>query len=304
MAVPTDFIEDIIRRLLPDFTPEIPGIARNTLEVSRKGWARIGYVDALTGGPISFKDAPAVIVMGEVRSGAFPRPGEFVPPEVTLPAIAVPSITVPSIQLPDVPPISEFTIPRIERDDLKVTLREAFKQKARDALAGWTWWPASALRDAVVIFAGLVGAVGGIWFNWLFDVVVFNQLDKVQDAIQAKVMEILSSVETGLVDQRNKTQNAINTWKNRLQNILNTFRNNTQKAVNRFKSDAEIGLNKVTGFATTTLNKIVPLVWDQFGLEEAVLYTPLPYRNVGSTGFEVYVPGPSKIHYIAVGVKG
>lgn len=302
MAVPTGVVEDIIRRLLPDIIPDFPGIARDTVSVLKKGWHRTTYKDALTRAGLVFQDPPAVLVLGEVRGGLFPRPGEFTSPTLTLPSIAVPSITVPDIALPGVPTIPAVSIIRVQRVNWATRLQNDYEQACKDTLGDWGLF--NWMRDLICFFARAVGFVAGTALNFIWDKIVGDQIGHVQDEMQEKVNQVRVAIDGAVQDLRDKTQATISDWRGTLQKALNGFRDNAQASLDGFRADAQEGLNKITGFATAALNQIVPMVWDHLGLDEADLFTPIPFRRVQTTGFEFYVPGQAKVHYLAVGVRG
>ena len=182
---------------------------------------------------------------------------------IRIPSIALPSaptISIPRVDLPKAPSISIPTIrvptveiARISRGDLRPTVRDQFRATLGDW--GWLNWARNAIADGP-------GWVVGSFLNWLWDVMIQPQIDKVRDAInrglrsmtsntQAAINtfrdHVQSSVNTGLSDARSKVQAALNAYRDYIQRSVNAgladARAKTQAALNTYQGNIQGSVN-------------------------------------------------------------
>jgi len=280
-----------IERIIREILPKSPGMPEFPFEYGRvyleeRRWYHISFKR-------EFAEAPAVLVSAEVRTGWF-RPKRYVVPaikisipkvevppisipRVSVPTVAVPAaptisiprvevptsptIRIPSVEIPKAPTISipkvsvpRVEIPRISRGDLRPVVRDQF----RSALGDWGWlnWARNAIADGP-------GWVVGSFLNWLWDVMIQPQIDKVRDSINEGLRKMTGNTQAALNAYRDNIQSAINAGladaRAKVQAALNAYRGYIQDSMNAGLKDArgktQTALNSYRGYIQDSLNK-------------------------------------------------
>lgn len=130
-----------------------------------------------------------------------------------------------------------------------------------------------------------------------------NALDSLRRDIQIKVQKAFESLisnvtGTGIKDQVEKAFHENNkALISSINKSLSEFSENVATAVYSVVEDLR---RKVQ----SSVNKVLPELWETLGIPEGALISTVLYRNVDSTGFEVYVPkGGLVLHYLAIGKR-
>lgn len=294
MAVPkaleaplTEEIERIIRQILP----QAPGMPEFPFEYGRvyleeQKWYHVTFKR-------TFAEAPAVLISAEIRTGWFSPKRYAVPtvkisiPKVEVPAVSVstvtvptvavpasptisiptievpraPTINIPSVDLPKAPTISiptvsvpSIEIARIGRGDLRPVVRDQF----RAALGDWGIlnWARNAIADGP-------GWIVGTFLNWLWDVMIQPQIDKVRDGVNDGLRKMTNNTQTALNAYRDNIQSGINSGladaRAKVQAALNAYRGYIQDSLNAGLGDAasktQTALNSYRGYIQDSLNK-------------------------------------------------
>jgi hypothetical protein len=283
----TEEIERIIREVLP----RAPGMPEFPFEYGRvyleeRKWYHVSFKR-------EFAEAPAVLVSAEVRSGWFKPKRYVVPvvkisiPKVEVPAVSIPTVTVPTVAVPaaptiriptveipraptiripgvEIPRAPTISIPtirvpsveisRIRRGDLRPVVRDQF----RAALGDWGWlnWARNAIADGP-------GWVVGSFLNWLWDVMIQPQIDKVRDSINDGLRKMTGNTQGALNAYRDRIQSAVNAGladaRAKVQAALNAYRGYIQRSINSGLGDAraktQSALNSYRGYIQDSVNK-------------------------------------------------
>jgi len=283
----TEEIERIIRQILP----QMPGMLEFPFEYGRvyleeQKWYHVSFKR-------TFAEAPAVLISAEVRTGWFSPKRYAVPavkisiPKVEVPGVSVPTVTVPTVAVPSSPAISiptievpraptinipgveipkaptiniptvsvpSIEISRIGRGDLRPVVRDQF----RAALGDWGIfnWARNAIADGP-------GWVVGSFLNWLWDVMIQPQIDKVRDGINDGLRKMTGNTQAALNSYRDQIQSGVNAGladaRAKVQAALNAYRGYIQDSLNAGLGDArdkaQSALNSSRGYIQDSLNK-------------------------------------------------
>lgn len=84
--------------------------------------------------------------------------------------------------------ISVREIIRVKREDLREKVGTAYKEECQARLGDWgilNW-----ARDAICSLNYHIGRITGAWLEWMWDLLVQPQIDKVADAINARLNDL------------------------------------------------------------------------------------------------------------------
>lgn len=270
--------------------------------------------------PAAFKTKPVVVALSEYLTGWF-TPEKFKAPEIkiSIPKVKLPE--APTISLPDVNlqpiPIPTVTIPRISREDWSQKLKDEWEDYVWNNIPSWL----IGFRHLATWLAGQIGKLAGLFLNWLWDTMIQRQVDKIQDAVDSALKAMRNNLDDIINrriigDPRSPATGSVN-WaidlmRTRLQSTINSgladTRDKTQEAISttidNLESIAKSATAQLTKFSEDALNKAIPKLYEMIGLAQGILLTPVPIANVSETGFAVYALKPGqKIHWIAVAIE-
>ena len=256
----------------------IPIVEAGRIKTYSRGWAKVTFKTV-------FDVPPAVVAVAEPKEEWFTQPKTSIYiPKIDFRAV----LNKVSVSLPDL--IDRVDIPRVQRPDLRVKFGEALRDKFKDICGDWgalNW-----LRDRFADIFYWIGYAIGTLMNWFWDNAIQPQVDKIADSIKNEVNNTITKVNQSfvyLVNNLNYTilprfkesiENVIN---KDLQDNINTLRNKIQEALN------------------TIPEQTVERFWNTVGYVKNLIGVPVAVRNVTKDGFEVWSPGPTTIHYVAIG---
>lgn len=224
-----------------------------------------------------------------VSGMAFARPG-------TLPSRTIGRITVPRILAVKVPRPAEVLaqkigsreIARIAIGDPRGTVANAFANEARNRLGDWgifNW-----MKDIIASVAYGVGYITGAWLQWLWNLLVQPQVDRIRDSINAAIS-----------DQTDRINSALSTFQTRINTSFSDQTDKINTAIGSNNDALNVALLGLTDSLTTRVNAVLEDFYRATGIPSGVLITPLHTRNVTPNGFEWQSYGNTKITWMAVG---
>jgi len=269
VPVPVDILKQIADMLRKAW---IPKIQRGKEYFVTEGWQVVTF-------PEPFRDMPTVGGLLLARPGWYVEE-LFEPPTLDLSDVkkTLEDYIKKIEELPDL----NLAIPRLPHPELEVLIADRLQETANRLLGDWgvfNW-----MRDALTrVFRAIGAELGRIIEYDVWDSNVKLQVDKIQTEIENKVNPILDTITAGVNSAISK--------------IKNGLLESTNKAVTRIEEVT----NKITTYATDALNRSIDKFWETTGLEKGVIPSELQLRNVTQTSFEVRSPGPSTLHWWAIG---
>jgi len=253
---------------------KVPKIEQGKEHYITKGWQSVKFTE-------KFSSSPVIIALIESREGWYIEE-YFRKLRVELPTIEIP-------KAPAIPPFS-LDIPSLPHPELEKKLADAFEEVAEKYLGDWNVTVAGIsfgfnfLRDRIKKVFRVVGAeTARIIEKDVWDDTIKKQVDKiesqVENSVNSKIEEIRTVLNTGLKDARDK--------------IATT--------VSNFRSSIQTGINTVVDYSDDALNKSIDKLYDMMGLPKGTIVTLAAVQKVSATGFEVWSPGASTIHWGALG---
>ena len=256
----------------------VPVVEAGRIKTYAKGWAKVNF-------NTRFDTTPAVVAVAEPKEEWFAQPKT----SIYIPRISFKAaLERVSVSLPDL--IDKVDIPRIQRPDLRVkfgeTLRDSFKEVAGD------WSVLNWLRDRFADIFYWIGYAIGTVMNWFWDNVIQPQVDKVADSIKNEINNTITKVNQSLVYiANNLNYTVLPKLKESVENVINK---DLQDNINTLRERVQAALNTIP-------EQTVERFWNAVGYMKNLMGIPVAVRNVTNTGFEVWSPGPTTIHYVAVG---
>ncbi len=223
--------------------------------------------------PQPFKEAPTLWVFIEAEKGWYVE--DLFP---------YTRIELGRIELPALDAFDKLTleIKKISVPDYSTQVHDSFENKA-EAVFGSSWVVLDGVRTKLIGLFGEVGRIVGAVLQTFFEKTVFGQTAKTVNALIDRINSIIKTIRddvfNGLKSLRDKAQTALDDSRNKIQAALDT----------------------VTDQAGEAWNKSIDKLYDLMGLETGIIVTPAAVQNRTATKFEINSPGPSTIHWGALG---
>lgn len=243
---------DYSKMTFPEVVLGLPHVERGESSAMSPGWFWVRFKVKIR--------RPQVVAVCEMRSTSFVE--RLIP--------RVDDITLKTVKRPFVPPIS---VPKFTDIDVSETVANAARDRCRATLGDWGFF--NWMRDGICSVAYAMGKLEGEHLEWLYNVIVKPQLQKIYSD-----MQVLATNTRGAIQ---------------------TVSDSSRDAINSVVVDANSKINKQVEKMQDRVNGVLKDLYEMWNIPQGAAVTPAQIRNVTSSGFEWYSYGNTTLHYVAIG---
>lgn len=298
----------------------IPHVEYGRVSIGRKGWHRVSF-------KTPFVSTPIVVPTGEYREKWYSPPKyeaaakkiEIPATGITKKAVAIPSAWTRGNTLLGVP-VRSWEIPRyhFSRGEMQNRCRDAMYKAVHDfmvAPGGLPYW----LDEPMAYIGGLIGYAAGYFFWYFYEYIVQVQFDRARDTINTALRyqtKDINAAQTHLRaqvnDQSDFVINGVNRCFKEIAEQTSTafselslwHTSQVNAALDRLAHSIEVGINESNAYNASqvedAVNTAIAKLYESMGMEKGQAMTPMLYRGVTETSFEIYSLGDMVVDYLAI----
>jgi len=255
-------------------------------------WYRVSYPKSISGA--------VPVCVAEGRTGAITtRPiDKIVTSTVPRPSKVVAAV-VSKVTKIGAAKIAAFEIPRIERGDLKDRIGKAYVDECERRLGDWGW--ANWIRDAICRMTYGLGWVTGAWIEWLWDILVQPQINKVRDAANSAISRQVDNINAAFSTQMDRVDDIIEQLRVNMNAALSAQTDRIDDKLGDLVFNINFANSRQMDRVTDSLNLRLNDLYMMWGIPSNMAVTPVHTRNCTDSGFDFQSFGDTTIHYIAIG---